>query len=317
MAAAPATTVERRRVPSASSRPLSPADMAIYAFLAVVWGLSFVVQLEAVHGFGWIGAVSFRAFIAGFTLWAAALAFRKKLVFKGGWRPYAVIGLTTVALQLTGLGVAMPLIGTAMTAIIVATIPLFSMLISQAWGVERMSPQRLAGLALGIVGIVVLVGFPSEPITPAFLGGCAAALGASIAAAYGSNYAQRRLRDVGALEVATGSFLFGGLMTLPLLVFVPVPGVPDLRQFACLILAGTVTSALTYFLFFGLVARIGTTRAISVEFAVTAVAVIVGALLLGESLSAVQLAGGFLIVSGCLTVLGLLPVQRRPRRVGT
>ena len=43
----------------------------------------------------------------------------------------------------------------------------------------------------------------------------------------------------------------------------------------------------------------------------TAVAVIVGALLLGEQLSAVQLAGGGLIIAGCLTVLGLLPRRRR------
>lgn len=70
-------------------------------------------------------------------------------------------------------------------------------------------------------------------------------------------------------------------------------------------------SALTYFLFFGLIARIGATRAISVEFVVTAVAVIVGALLLGEQLSAVQFAGGGLIVAGCVTVLGLLPRRRR------
>ena len=44
-------------------------------------------------------------------------------------------------------------------------------------------------------------------------------------------------------------------------------------------------SATTYVLYFGLVARIGATRAISVEFVVTLVAVVIGALFLNEELS--------------------------------
>lgn len=281
--------------------------MAIYAFLALTWGLSFLVQLQAVLAFGWIGAVTFRAFIAGLTLLLAAGLLRKRLYFSAGWRPYAVVGATTVAIQLVGLSYAMPLIGTAMAAITVATIPMFSMVISQAWGVERITPQRLAGLLLGAAGIVMLVGFPAEPMTLSFLGGCAAALVACFSAAYGSNYAHRRLNGVNPLEVTLGSFLFGGLLTLPLLFVVPVPGVPAAIDYLYLFISGSVMSALTYFLFFGLIARIGATRAISVEFVVTAVAVIVGALLLGEQLSAVQIAGGGLIIAGCVTVLGLLP----------
>lgn len=293
-----------------SSRPLSTGDTAIYAFLALAWGLSFLVQLQAVLAFGWIGAVTFRAFIAGFTLLLAARLLRKPLHFQAGWRPYAVVGATTVAIQLVGLSYAMPLIGTAMAAIIVATIPMFSMLIGQLWGVESITPQRLAGLLLGVVGIVMLVGFPAEPMTLSFFGGCAAALVACFSAAYGSNYAHRRLKGVSPLDVTLWSFMFGGLLTLPLIAFVPVPGVPRAVDYLYLVISGCVMSALTYFLFFGLVARIGATRAISVEFVVTAVAVIVGALLLGEQLSAIQFAGGGLIIAGCVAVLGLLPRRR-------
>ena len=60
----------------------------------------------------------------------------------------------------------------------------------------------------------------------------------------------------------------------------------------------------------------GATIAISVEFLVTVVAVLVGALLLGEHLSVVQLAGGAIVIAGCALVLGLLPAAglrgRRP-----
>ncbi len=285
--------------------------MSVYAFLALAWGLSFLVQLQTVHAFGWIGAVTLRALIAGATLLVAARLLRKRLTFAGGWRPYAVLGLATVAVQLVGLSYALPLIGTATTAILVATIPMFSMVIGQLWGIERITPQRLVGLLLGVSGIVMLVGFPAVPVTLPFLMGCAAALVACFAAAYGSNYASHRMSTVGALEITTGSFLFGGLMTLPLLLVVPVPGMPSAVDYVYLLAAGCVMSALTYFLYFGLVARIGATRAISVEFVVTAVAVIIGAVLLGETLSLVQLVGGATIVAGCLVVLGLLP-RRRP-----
>jgi drug/metabolite transporter (DMT)-like permease len=77
-----------------------------------------------------------------------------------------------------------------------------------------------------------------------------------------------------------------------------------------LALAG-LCSALAYVLYFRLVVEIGPTRAVSVEFVVTVVAVAIGALLLGERLSLVQLAGGAVIITGCLFTLGLLPVRRR------
>jgi drug/metabolite transporter (DMT)-like permease len=58
------------------------------------------------------------------------------------------------------------------------------------------------------------------------------------------------------------------------------------------------------------VAEVGATIAISVEFAVTVVAVGVGALLLHEPLSAIQLLGAAVIISGCTLVLGLLPSKK-------
>jgi drug/metabolite transporter (DMT)-like permease len=110
--------------------------------------------------------------------------------------------------------------------------------------------------------------------------------------------------------VATGSFLFGGLLTLPLLLVVPVPTVPRAVDYGYLLLLGAVMSALAYVLFFRLVADLGATKAISVEFVVTAIAVLLGSLVLDERLSAVQLVGAVVIVGGCALVLGLVPRSR-------
>ena len=213
-------------------------DLVDYAALALLWGFSFAVVLEVVDAFGWAGATSFRALVAGLTLLAGAAALRRRLDFSCGWRPLAVIGATTVAAQQIGLTLAAPRIGTSMAAILVATIPLFSMVISHLWGLERIDLAGLMGVALGALGIVLLVGFPAEPITGRFLFGCGASLTGCLAAAFGSNYARVRLQGVGSWEVTTGAFLLGGVMTLPLLLFVPVPAMPTLGDVGWLLLLG-------------------------------------------------------------------------------
>lgn len=290
---------------------MTPRQIATYLFLALAWGLSFLVLVRVVQAFGWVGAVTFRAFVAAITLIAVAALTRRRLDFSFGPGKLAVVGATTVAGQLIGLSYGTPRIGTAMSAILVAGIPLFSMLISRLWGLERFSGGRLLGLALGFLGIVLLVGFPVAPVTRNFIGGCAACVFGALCAAFGSVYASHRLRRAGAFEVTIGSFLAGGAMTLPLLFLVPVPAPPGVADFAYLLVLGGVMSALTYVQYFSLVAAIGATRAISVEFAVTLVAVVVGALLLGERLSSAQLVGAATIVCGCALVLA-----GQPRRTG-
>lgn len=290
---------------------MQPRDIAAYLFLAIAWGFSFLVVLKVVHAFGWVGAVSLRAFIAGGTLAMLAALLGRGLRLRPLLKPLLVVGATTVAGQLIGLSYATPRIGTAMSAILVATIPLFSMIIGRLWGIEKITPQGLLGLLLGVLGIVMLVGFPAQPVTEDFIHGCLASVFGCLCAAFGSNYASLRLRGQAPWTVTGGAFLAGGVLTLPLLLVVPLPSLPQASDWLYLLLSGSVMSATTYVLYFGLVARIGATRTISVEFVVTLVAVLVGALFLGEALSLLQAAGGLVILLGCMLVLGLLPGRKR------
>ncbi|WP_343313517.1 DMT family transporter [Brucella sp. BE17] len=286
---------------------MNPRDTATYVFLAVTWGLSFLVVLRVVEAFGWVGAVTFRSFIAAGTLYAIARLSGRRLDFQAGWKPFTIVGATTVAGQLLGLSYGTPLIGTAMAAICVASIPLFSMVISQLWGLERITPRGLTGLLLGISGIVLLVGFPAISVTPSFIVGCVAALLACLFAAFGSNYASRRLATTGSWETTIGAFVFGGIMTLPLIIIVPIPSVPSPVDILYLLISACVMSALTYVLYFKLVGSVGPTKAISVEFVVTVIAVLVGAIFLKEQLSLIQFFGAAIIIAGCVLVLGSRP----------
>jgi len=278
-----------------------------YLSLALIWGLSFLALIHVVAAFGWAGAVTLRSFVAAGTLGVFAAVTRRTLEFRGAWGQLAIVGATTVVLQLVGLSIGTPLIGTAMASILIATIPLFSMIIGQVWGLEKMTPRGLAGLLLGFAGIVILVGFPAVPVTPDFLFGCAMTLMGALASAVGSNYASHKLKGVGSFELTIGTFLTGGLFSLPLLVIVPVPTWPTMSDYLYLLLLGAGVSAIAYIIYFRLVRAIGATRAISVEFVVTVVASVIGIYGLGESLSVIQLAGAVVILSGCGLVLMSAP----------
>ncbi|KAB2780543.1 EamA family transporter [Brucella anthropi] len=286
---------------------MKPRDVATYIFLAAAWGHSFLVVLRVVEAFGWAGAVAFRSFIAAGTLFAIAKLSGRNLDFQAGWKPFAVVGATTVAGQLIGLSYGTPLIGTAMAAICVASIPLFSMVISQLWGLERITSRGLIGLLLGVTGIVLLVGFPAVAVTPEFIMGCIAVLFSCFSAAFGSNYASRRLSTTGSWETTIGAFVFGGILSLPLILAVPVPAMPGMIDFVYLLISACVMSALTYVLYFKLVGNVGPTKAISVEFVVTVIAVLVGAVFLKELLSLIQFVGAAVIISGCALVLSSRP----------
>ncbi|MDL2286467.1 DMT family transporter, partial [Desulfococcaceae bacterium OttesenSCG-928-F15] len=281
-------------------------DFVNYVLLTLIWGFSFLMILKVAQAFGWAGAAAFRCLVAGCTLLAAGFVTGRLPDFRTGWRPFLVIGASTMAAQFIGLSLATPRIGTAMAAIFAAAIPLFSMIMAALWGIERLSLKGVLGLLLGFFGMFMLVGFPVVPVTGAFLFGCGASLFASLAAAFGSNFASLHLRGAGAFETTTGAFLSGGVMLLPLLFFVPVPSLPEPVDYLYLLILGVFMSALAYFMYFRLVSAIGPTRAISVEFSTTVLAVLIGTGLLGESLSLIQMVGACVILFSCALVLGLL-----------
>ncbi len=201
-----------------------------------------------------------------------------------------------------------------MAAMIVATIPLFSLLIGHLWGVEAITTTGKVGLVVGFLGMALLVGFPQARLTSTFVIGCAVMALSSFAAALGSNCARAWLGGVGSWEQTIGVFLSGGLLTLPLLAVAPVPRSPTWADVGFLVLLALTCSSLTYVLYFRLVVEVGATTTISVEFLVTLVAVAIGALLLHEPLSALQLLGGVIIALGCALVLGLFGPPRSARR---
>jgi len=276
-----------------------------FSILALLWGGSFLLVLRVVAAFDWVGAVSIRALIASLSLYLLAKISGRKLDFSVGVIPFLISGVTTVAVQLIGLSFAIPRIGTAMTAILVGAIPLYSAIIGRSLRIEKLTRRGYFGLVLGFLGIILLVGFPKGSTSKEYLVGIIVAIIGCISAAFGSNFSRMRMTSVGAWEQVIGAFFFGGLLTLPLLFFVPFNRTPSAGDWFNIVGLAVACSSLCYVIYFKLVAQIGATRAISVEFLVTVVAVLIGALYLHENISLVQVIGGALVITGCTFILAI------------
>jgi len=276
-----------------------------FSILALIWGGSFLLVLRVVAAFDWVGAVSIRALIASLSLYLIAKISRRKLDFSVGVLPFLISGVTTVAVQLIGLSFAIPRIGTAMTAILVGAIPLYSAIIGRSLRIEKLTRKGYFGLALGFLGIILLVGFPKGSASKEYLLGIIVAIIGCISAAFGSNYSKLKMSSVGAWEQVIGAFFFGGMITLPLLLLVPLHRTPSMGDWLNIVGLAVACSSLCYLIYFKLVTEIGATRAISVEFLVTVVAVLIGALYLHENISLVQVIGGAFVITGCTFILSI------------
>lgn len=287
---------------------MTPKQLGLYLATASIWGCTWFFILKVVLAFGG-GGIALRAILGSIALYLAALAARRKLNF-GSIGPLAVVGSTTVAGQLLGFNLATPLAGTAVTAILASTIPMFAMAIGHLRHVEHISRIGFVGLLLGFIGSVLIIGFPSVDYSLKFFLGCAMCLIGAISAAVGGIYTKSHLQGIGYWEQTIGSFFLGGLMMLPMFLINPPTHTPAPIDYFYLAVLSIISTGIGYIMYFRLVAEIGATPALTVEFLVTVIAVAIGAGFLGEHISAIQFVGVAAILVGCSLVLDLIPFNR-------
>jgi drug/metabolite transporter (DMT)-like permease len=284
-----------------------------YVGLTVLWGLSFVLVSAVVDGFGWAPAVSLSCLLIGATVAVLAVLKGATLQYRLRWKRLLLMGVG-IAVQLIGLTIAISHLGTALAAAAVGTVPLFTAVIGQMWGLERITGTAAAGLVTGFVGIVVVVLFPAGGISWDFIIGMFAGLLSAIAGAMSSRYAVARLSASGPAELVSATFLVAGVLTAPLALLFPGPGDADPLHWAGLILLGVVLGGVGYTMELGLRESVGAPFASSARSGATIVAVFIGIVFLRESISFGQFAGVLLLLGGCLLVLGVIGSRSKSAR---
>lgn len=283
---------------------MSRRNLALLLSLAAIWGASFLFIKVCVRELDPVALVWLRLTIAALTLVPIALVLRGLRSFGSDLRravgPVVVIGLVNSVVPFWLISWAETRLDSGLTAILQAAAPLFTALLA-LWLVpsERVGGWRLTGLGVGFVGVALIVG--GEPSGNALAG--LAVVGAALCYAVAGLYG-RRLRDVPPVVSSAGSMISSSLLTLPFAVSRLPAHVPSAKVLASLVTLASLGTGVAYLLFFALLAGAGASRTILVTYLVPAMALVYGAALLGEPVTAVALGGLLLVLAGVAVATG-------------
>lgn len=278
--------------------------------VAALWGGSFLFIRVAVPALSPLPLMAVRTGLAGTVLLAFVSIVRHGPTVRDTGR-YLTLGLTSAAAPFALIAFAELYLPASLAAILNATTPLFTALLTAAVTRTAPTPRRLLGILIGVVGVTIVVGIGPVAVTPTVLLAVAASLSAAIFYAIGGVYAQRRMADLKPLTVATGQNLGAtALLLLPALLTRPTMA-PSGTAWANAIALGLLSSAVGYAIFYQLVTTVGATAALSVTFLVPVFGLLWGALFLRETITLSLVLGLAVILTGLYLLLG---PQRSPAR---
>jgi drug/metabolite transporter (DMT)-like permease len=198
-------------------------------------------------------------------------------------------------------------ITSGLAAILNATTPLFTVLLAHAWTRdERMTPGRLGGVMLGVLGVAVMIGPGALSGLTGSVLGQVAVLGAAVCYACAGIFG-RRMRSLPPMVAATGQVTTGALMVLPLALFVDRPWsgeIPGVTAWVAIAALALFCTALGYALYFRILATAGATNLLLVTLLMPVGAMFLGVAMLGEQIGVREAAGMVLIGAGLLTIDG-------------
>lgn len=297
------------------AKPAAPpamafADWLLLIALSLVWGGSFFFSKVAVAELPPLTIVLIRVGLAAAALlpvlWLAGQGLPRD---RGTWAAFFGMGMLNNLIPFCLIVWGQTRIGSGLAAILNATTPLFTVLVAHVLTAdEKMTPKRLAGVLLGLAGVVVLIG-------PQVLGGLGgevtaqiAILGAALSYAFAGIFG-RRFRGLPPMVTATGQVSATSLMMLPIVCLVDRPwSLPMPSGTAVLSLVGLalLSTSLAYVLYFKLLARVGATNTVLVTLLIPPSAMLLGHLVLGEILSGRAWMGMALIGLGLIALDGRL-----------
>jgi drug/metabolite transporter (DMT)-like permease len=250
-----------------------------------------------------LALAAMRGLIGAAALSALFAARREGVVPRGReWRDWAVLGALNGWAPNVLVAFALTQIATASASMIQASGPLIvAVLAHLMFADERLTPRRVGGVLVGLVGMGILIG-------PAALGaaepwGALAMVMVATCYALGNLYV-RLIPRADPARLALGQQIFSGipatLLALAVLGPAAFAGVPD--RILPLAALGVLATAIPILLFMRLIRGAGPTRASMVGYLQPVFAATLGLLFLGESLGAREVLGGAVVLAGVALV---------------
>ena len=292
------------------ARSMRSSEWGLLGLLSLLWGGSFFFSKIALSELPPLTVVLMRVGIAAGVL-RLYLGLRGIPVPSAAatWWAFLGMGLLNNLIPFTLIFWGQTFIDSGLASILNATTPVFSVLVAHFLAEdERLSLNKLAGIALGIAGVAVLLGGQASLGVGGALWGVLACLGAALSYGFANTYG-RRFKRMG-IEPAVGAFgqiAATTAMALPLALLIDQPWrstLPSLAVWGSLVGLALLSTALAYIIFFRLIATAGSTNTSLVTLLIPVSSIVLGTVFLGERLSTPQLGGLVLIGLGLLALDG-------------
>jgi drug/metabolite transporter (DMT)-like permease len=275
---------------------VSRKGWALFLALSVIWGTPYLFIRIAVEHVEPSVLVALRVGLAALLLLPIAAA---RGQFRG-IRPYlpwiALFGVVEITGPFLMLGYAETALPSSTTALLIAGVPIVAAVLARSFGLDRrLGITRIAGLAIGISGVAVLVGLD----IPGDQWWAVGAAGVTVVGyALGPIVISTRLGGAPPLAVISLALAMNALIYAPLAwIQRPTEAVPASAWWSIITL-GILCTAIAFLIFFALVAEVGPSRMTVITFLNPAVAITLGVVLLAEPITWGLLIGFPLVLLG-------------------
>jgi drug/metabolite transporter (DMT)-like permease len=287
------------------------SDLLLLGALGIMWGTSYAfIKLGVDNGLPTFTLIATRLAI-GLALLATVVVITKTPLPRDP-RTYGhlfVMAVINVVIPFTLITTAERSVDSAIAAILNGAMPLIVIVLAAlVFHDEPITLNRLVGLVVGYVGVIVLVapGLTASTATGSSVGGEIALLGSTVCYAIGAVYSRRMLRSRGLRPVVPAVFQVAfALVMIGILAVVyeePFGVAWNGNAVLAVVWLGLLGSGLAYLVQFRLLSRIGATGTSQLSYLLPVVGLISGAVMLGEQIDAVVLAGTALVLGGVALV---------------
>ena len=221
----------------------------LFVSLGLIWGLPYLLIKVSVEYVDPAFVVFVRVALGALVLLPVVVARRQLGVVRGHLRWVVVFAVVEITFSFWALNWAEQRIASSLAAILIATVPAVGALLARWAGLSAsLSTQRIAGLAVGFVGVGALVGLDVEGSSALAV----AAVGVTVLGyALGPVIIAKYLADLPSLPVIAAALTINVVIFAPMAVLrwpaAPVPA----TAWAALVVLGVVCTALAFVLFFG------------------------------------------------------------------
>lgn len=288
------------------------AEWSMLIVLSLAWGGSFFFVEVVIDDLPPLTIVFVRVALGALALWLYALITGLSIPrIPGVWVAFFVMGAINNVIPFTCIVWGQTHIASGLAAILNATTPLFTVVVA---GIlladEKITGVKLTGVITGFVGVILMIGPGSLQGLSDNLLAQLAILGAAISYAFASVYGRRFKRlGIDPVVTAAGQVSASTLLMLPLVLLLEPAAswsLPPAQGVAALIALGLLSTALAYILYFRILASAGATNLMLVTFLVPVSAILLGSLVLGETLQGIHFVGMTLIGGGLVFIDGRL-----------